>query len=206
MGVSVATTYLHLCEKSFQSQWAQRNLCKSIFFVHRCSYSARNWQPHFLAPREQVVCSCIPWEGLAIMHLPDTKVQNNRSWLFGEVMFQHPAVQLKPVQVSPVKRRNSFEPSTKEFSRYSRQWVLRCYKRWTEAHAICPRLLHDIWKTHNKCLRSGGDIILATFQSGNRPAKVQSVRVKAGSTEQAGQPKISWASPFYYSPLEQSYH
>lgn len=31
MGVSVATTYLHLCEKSFQSQWAQRNLCKSIW-------------------------------------------------------------------------------------------------------------------------------------------------------------------------------
>lgn len=30
MSVSVATTYLHLCEKSFQSQGAQRNLCKSV--------------------------------------------------------------------------------------------------------------------------------------------------------------------------------
>lgn len=134
------------------------------------------------------------------MHLPDTKVQNNWSGLFGEVMFQHPAVQLKPVQVSPIKRRDNFEPGTEEVSRYSWQWGLRCYKRWTEARAICLWLLRDIWKTYSKCLRSRGDIILATFQPGNRTAKVQSVKVKAGSTEQAGQPKMLWVSPFYYDP------
>lgn len=148
----------------------------------------RNWQPHFLASRKQAVH--MPWEGFAISHLPDTKVQNNRSWLFGEVMFQHPAIQLKPVQVSPGKRRDSFEPGTKEVSHSSQQWGLMCYKMWTKMCAICPGLLHDIWKTHNKCLRSRGDIILAVFQSGNRTAKVQSVRVKAGSTEQSGQPKM----------------
>lgn len=98
-------------------------------------------------------------------------------------MFQHPTVQLEPVQVSPGKRRDSIEPSTKEVSHYSWQWGLRCYKRWTGAPAICPWLLPGIWKPHSKCLRSGGDIILATFQAGNRTAKVQSVRVKALSRQ-----------------------
>lgn len=188
MGVGVVTICLHLSEKSLQSQSTQKKplwkcfVCPQVFL--------RNCQPHFLASRKQAVCSCIPWEGLAIRHLPDTKVQNNRSWLFGEVMFQHPAVQLKPVQVSPGKRRESFEPGTKELSESSQQWGLRCYKMWTKMCAICPGLLHDIWKTHNKCLRSRGGIILAMFQSGNQTAKVQSVRVKAGSTEQSGQPKM----------------
>lgn len=57
--------------------------------------------------------SCNSWEGFAVTHLPDTKVQNNRSRLLGEVMLQHPAVQLQPVQVSPGERREreSCEPS-----------------------------------------------------------------------------------------------
>lgn len=65
MGVSVATICLQLCEKGLKSQRAQkRPLWKCLFVCPQVFL--RNWQPFFLASRKLAVCSCIPWEGLAI--------------------------------------------------------------------------------------------------------------------------------------------
>lgn len=152
-------------------------------FVHRHFYSVRTWQPCFLASGKRVIHSCIPWEGLPITYLTQ-KYKTTGPDFLGKSCSSTRRSSWSQFKCPLQREETVSSPAPKRFL------TTRCNEVWgvtkvQQSRAVCPRLLHDVWKkTHSKCLRSGGDIILATFQSGNWTAKVQSVRVKAGKTAQ----------------------
>lgn len=155
----------------------------------------RTRQLHFLASGKWVIHSCIPWEGLPITYLTQ-KYKTTGPDFLGKSCSSTRRSSCSQFKCPLPREETALSPAPKRFL------ATLCNEVWgvtkvQQSHAVCSRVLRDVWKKHT--VNVWGVEAISSWQRFS--LGIEQLKFNLSGWKLAGQPKMLRASPFYYNPL-----